>query len=660
MLDIIHVLHIGSLFVSGGFVVLNIKGQREHKGFQLKIDADVNSDIVVLTGKNGSGKTRLLESIQNRSSEVRIDGELIDSQEISIVPHSSLNPNLSNGYDITQRQARITATLRFYEQIKHEFDLPYDQNHANMYARNSMGRDNGLDYLSLFRLISSIAKTLDKPASELTDNDIILHFEEPMNNILGIQNISSIVNQYIQRKEQNEINEWKNTIKKQDVDYFTDEEFINVFGNKPWLTINEILNDTFEGKFQFNIPDEASKSYAYQAQLIQSHTGNPVGVDALSSGEKTLLWLALTLFNSQYYDANIIKVPRVLLIDEPDAFLHPKMVAKMYKVLDSFHRNFGSKVVITTHSPTTVALAPDNSVYIIEQGVLTLVEKDVAISELLDGITQISLSPDNRRQVFVESQYDANVYQLIYSKLVHRSTEIDPKISLNFISSGPKMAAKQIEDKVKQILRIDDLDRIQDFIQAVNGVGSCSHVIGQVDALIENGNNSVRGIIDWDKKNCSNNKIAVLGENYAYSIENIALDPICIMLLLHMHEPDKFTVFDICGKDTSWLLWLEDIELLQASLDKFILKVLGRDNNKDVTTSYISGINLLTDTEYLNKQGHSLEKIVKQNYPQLNAFATSKKDGELKWKIVQKSMITYTDGKLIPKAFESVISSVQK
>ncbi|OBU17632.1 hypothetical protein AYY20_18970 [Photobacterium aquimaris] len=641
-------------------MVLNIKGQREHKGFQLKIDADVNSDIVVLTGKNGSGKTRLLESIQNRSSEVRIDGELIDSQEISIVPHSSLNPNLSNGYDITQRQARITATLRFYEQIKHEFDLPYDQNHANMYARNSMGRDNGLDYLSLFRLISSIAKTLDKPASELTDNDIILHFEEPMNNILGIQNISSIVNQYIQRKEQNEINEWKNTIKKQDVDYFTDEEFINVFGNKPWLTINEILNDTFEGKFQFNIPDEASKSYAYQAQLIQSHTGNPVGVDALSSGEKTLLWLALTLFNSQYYDANIIKVPRVLLIDEPDAFLHPKMVAKMYKVLDSFHRNFGSKVVITTHSPTTVALAPDNSVYIIEQGVLTLVEKDVAISELLDGITQISLSPDNRRQVFVESQYDANVYQLIYSKLVHRSTEIDPKISLNFISSGPKMAAKQIEDKVKQILRIDDLDRIQDFIQAVNGVGSCSHVIGQVDALIENGNNSVRGIIDWDKKNCSNNKIAVLGENYAYSIENIALDPICIMLLLHMHEPDKFTVFDICGKDTSWLLWLEDIELLQASLDKFILKVLGRDNNKDVTTSYISGINLLTDTEYLNKQGHSLEKIVKQNYPQLNAFATSKKDGELKWKIVQKSMITYTDGKLIPKAFESVISSVQK
>nr|WP_269117334.1 AAA family ATPase [Psychrobacter sp. Ps6] len=519
-----------------------------------------------------------------------------------------------------------------------------------------MGRDNSLDYLSLFRLVSSISQTLGKPASELTHDEIILYFEEPANNILGIQSLSTISNQYIKRKEQNEINEWKNTIKNVDVDYLTDEEFVNVFGDKPWLIINEILNDTFEGKFQFNTPDETSRSYAYQAQLIQNETGKPISVDALSSGEKTLLWLALTLFNSQYYNSTIVKVPRVLLIDEPDAFLHPKMVVKMYKVLDSFQRNFGSKVVITTHSPTTVALAPDNSIYIIEQGVLTLVEKDVAISELLDGITQISLSPENRRQVFVESQYDANVYQLIYSRLIHRSTKIDPKISLNFVSSGPKVPVKQIEDKVKQILRVDDSNRIQEFLQAVNGVGSCSHVIGQVHALAEIGNNSVRGIIDWDRSNRSDSEIVVLGEDYAYSIENIALDPICIMLLLHMNKPDKFTMVE----NISWVAWLKDIELLQASLDKFILKVLGRENNKNANISYLSGIKLLTDIEYLTQQGHSLEKIVKQNYPQLNAFSKSGKDGELKWEIVQKSMITYTDCEFIPKEFESAISAVQK
>ncbi|MCD1196755.1 hypothetical protein B4947_18535, partial [Vibrio cholerae] len=82
--------------------------------------------------------------------------------------------------------------------------------------------------------------------------------------------------------------------------------------------------------------------------------------------------------------------------------------------------------------------------------------------------------------------------------------------------------------------------------------------------------------------------------------------------------------------------------------------------NKDATIEYFSGIKLLTDSEYLIQQGHLLEKIVKQNYPQLNAFSKSGKDGELKWEIVQRSMITYTDCEFIPKAFESAISAVQK
>ena len=156
------------------------------------------------------------------------------------------------------------------------------------------------------------------------------------------------------------------------------------------------------------------------------------------------------------------------------------------------------------------------------------------------------------------------------------------------------------------------------------------------------------------------NEIVVFGEGYAYSIENIALDPICIMLLLHMNKPATFTMVDVCSQNISWLEWLKDIELLQVSLDKFILKVLGRVNNKDATISYFSGVKLLTDFEYLTKEGHSLEKMVKQNYPQLNAFSKSGKDGELKWEIVQKSMITYTNCEFIPKAFESAISAVQK
>lgn len=638
---------------------LFISGVKEHKAFILKQPYTIDGNIIVLTGKNGSGKSRFLESLHNGATQAQIDGEIIKQQDISNVTHSSLIPNFGNGYNSEQRISKIRATLRLYDQIKSDLIEPYNQEKESYYNANR-GRENALDYSSLFRLAQLVSRKLNKPANELSHDEIILHYEEPLGNILGLQNISNIFNQYIQRIEQNEINEWRNTVKGVAVGYLTHDEFISNFGGKPWERLNSILKETFDGKFSFNIPDEQSKSYDFQAQLIQNDLNIPVAIDALSSGEKTLLWLALTLFNSQYYDSLFVRVPKLLLIDEPDAFLHPKMVVKMYKVLESFNNNFNSKILITTHSPTTIALAPQNRIYIIHADEIDCVEKDAAIADLLDGITQISLSPENRRQVLVESQYDANIYHEIYSKLLRKSDRIDPKISLSFVSSGPKLPEQQLRDKIFQILKINDLQLIEQFIKDVNGVGSCSHVIGQVQSLTNSGNDNVRGIIDWDNHNQPIQNVSILAFTYAYSIENITLDPICILLLLHMSYPAIYTMQTVCGSDVSWHQWLKDKSLLQNSVDLFINKVLDRENRKDSRINYLCGISLSTDLCYLHSQGHELEGRIKIKYPQLNSFARPGKDGELKWAIVSKSMITYTDGDFIPEPFINVLASVQK
>lgn len=383
-------------------------------------------------------------------------------------------------------------------------------------------------------------------------------------------------------------------------------------------------------------------------------------MNALSSGEKTLLWLALTLFNSQYYDQLAVKTPKLLLLDEPDAFLHPQMVVKMYKVLGAFSESFHSRIFITTHSPTTVALAPERSTYVVSENAINPVTKDEGVSELLDGVTQISISPENRRQIFVESKYDANIYQSIYSKLIHSSDNIDPKISLNFVSSGPKMPEQQLKDKVKQVLNIHEELLLNEFVESINGAGNCVQVIGQVEALVQSDNETVRGIIDWDLKNRSSKYVSVFAQNYAYSIENIALDPICILLLLHADKPENFTMSMICGSDVHWTTWLDDNELLQESVDRYIRKVLKKENNKESKLSYMSGKVLLTDSEYLNMEGHPLEKLVKEKHPALNSFSRTGKDGELKQAIVSKSMINLTNGGFIPAVFEQVLSVVQK
>ncbi|QRK78212.1 AAA family ATPase [Shewanella sp. LZH-2] len=636
---------------------LKIEGKTEHKGFLLKEPAVLNGNILVLTGRNGSGKTRLIESLQNQCSMISIGDEIVNTKDVRLVEQSSLNPSIGSNYNDAQFQTKITGSLQLYDRIKNDLNSPYDQNKSQQYNRM---RDSGLDYESLFKLCMSISKTVNKSASELTHDDIILNFEEPLKNVLGMQNISTIFNQYIKRLNKNKYNEWLRTVKGEDVQYWSEEEFFNRFGERPWTIVNKILEDTFDGKFQFIIPDEKSQSYTYQTQLIQTDNHLLVSVEHLSSGEKTLLWLALTLFNSQYYDAEIAHAPKILLIDEPDAFLHPKMVLKMYQALESFKCNFNSIVLISTHSPTTVALAPSNEVFLVENDSISAVEKDSAIAQLLDGVTQISLNPKNRRQVFVESQYDADVYQAIYSKLVHKSNTIDPKISLSFVSSGPKMPKQQLIDKAKQVFDIKDEAILSEFVESINGIGNCVQVIGQVESLVENENNSVRGIIDWDRKNHPSRNVSVLAKDYAYSIENVTLDPVCILLLLHIEKPDIFTMVDVCGSDIHWSDWLKDLDILQESIDDYILCVLGRANKRDSSLRYISGIELFTDSEYLTKNGHDLERLVKEKYPGLNAFCKKGKDGELKYSIVNKSMLNLTKGDFIPSVFEKVLSEVQK
>jgi len=222
------------------------------------------------------------------------------------------------------------------------------------------------------------------------------------------------------------------------------------------------------------------------------------------------------------------------------------------------------------------------------------------------------------------------------------------------------MPEDQLKGKAKQILNIADEELLNEFAISINGVGSCAQVIGQVEALNQNENETVRGIIDWDIKNNPKSNISVLAYNYAYSIENITLDPICILLLLHLEQPTSFTVESICGKSIDWQEWLLNDKLLQSSIDQFILKVLKQVNSKDSNLEYMSGKILLTDSRYLKMNGHKLEQLIKEEYPELRAFSKKGKDGELQLSIVNKSMITYTSGKFIPKVFETVLADVQK
>jgi predicted ATPase len=64
----------------------------------------------------------------------------------------------------------------------------------------------------------------------------------------------------------------------------------------------------------------------------------------------------------------MLMLPRALLLDEIDASLHPSMIRTLLNAVQTAFVDKGSKVIVATHSPTTVALTPASSLYFVEAG----------------------------------------------------------------------------------------------------------------------------------------------------------------------------------------------------------------------------------------------------------------------------------------------------
>lgn len=100
--------------------------------------------------------------------------------------------------------------------------------------------------------------------------------------------------------------------------------------------------------------------------------------------------LIFALFNS----SNHGKFPQLMLFDEPDAHLHPSLtdvfLDVIQRVLIKKHR---VKVIISTHSPSTVALAPDSSIYVMDKtlGYPVKQDKSTALKILSNGLASMSI-----------------------------------------------------------------------------------------------------------------------------------------------------------------------------------------------------------------------------------------------------------------------------
>lgn len=165
----------------------------------------------------------------------------------------------------------------------------------------------------------------------------------------------------------------------------TDEEFYKHYGAIPWEVFNEILK-TISG-FKYEIPFDSSSVFLdrnYQLKLYEKSKNVEIDFDDLSSGERVLMALAACMYKEKA-DGHF---PDVLLLDEIDASLHPSMIKNLLKIINDIFLARNMKVILATHSPTTVVLSSEESIFIVnnrDEYLIQKAPKEDAVDILSEG-----------------------------------------------------------------------------------------------------------------------------------------------------------------------------------------------------------------------------------------------------------------------------------
>jgi predicted ATPase len=436
----------------------------------------------VLTGLNGSGKTHLLELLAysisganipphgSFTSSTKLTGDTIGPKDIAFIPDRWV----FGGSPLIGIAEMQQAKQQLHSELRNNKDV------GRIALRHRIEQ-----------LIGKRVEQLDQGAfAKLLPDDFVFLLEEA-NLARGLAHL--FVAHRLQMLRELEQGTHAADLEKK-------------LGPTPWDVVNEILK-AGEFPYQVNSPQERSLTEQYEVLLVDKQSDKNLRPHELSSGEQTLLAVALWLFNSKHYG----RYPKLFLMDEPDAHLHPSMTRQFLNVLkDVLVERYGVRVMLTTHSPSTVALAPDGSLFEMRRTPPRIVaspSKASTIGLLTAGL--VTVSPATR-YVLVEDEDDVEFYEALRDIL----TEYGPSRDVRAIKPSPTLV----------------------FLPASTGKGKGktgggnSVVEGWITKLEEPPlAEIIRGAIDRDAANVGSPRLKVLGR---YSIENYMLDPFVVFGIL--------------------------------------------------------------------------------------------------------------------------------
>lgn len=370
-------------------------------------------DFVVLTGVNGSGKSHLLDAIDKR--HVAIEG--MENPHIVLFNYETFRLDNEPVFNAHQLSSERESAWAYHQQhIKNQAQSwrsglggNYEELKASCKSEKKSLWNFKLDSLQQYKQqfkkffnrqdirqnqqaqgIYSLAKQLPYGIDEIGHDDFVRLYKPFMfkNDFLPHQ-LGKVFWDYYVKYRGNQVNEYQNEKYGKNYEALSEADFISIHGRPPWDLVNEIL-ETFDTlKYKVTSPEGSDYFGNFQLKLKHTEKANlEIEFSNLSSGERVLMALVASVYKS----SGDKHFPDLLLLDEVDASLHPSMMKNMLEVIERIFLHQGVKVILITHSPTTLALAPEESVYVMNRSGINRIEKkskQEALSILTQGFATI-------------------------------------------------------------------------------------------------------------------------------------------------------------------------------------------------------------------------------------------------------------------------------
>jgi ABC-type cobalamin/Fe3+-siderophores transport system ATPase subunit len=334
-------------------------------------------DFCVFVGKNGAGKTHLLRSIE--SGHVKIDN--IDKDRVTYFNFQSFLINNQKAVTARNLEDEKDQAWNLFEQLR--TNGTFNDNETQTKTQILRHTKNNPKQRCL---IETGIYLSGKKVSELDKNTFLKFAEYIPDDYQLLDSLSEICFDYQKRYIIAQLPISNGGEGK------TEQELLEINRKSPWHFINRMF-ETFGLPHKITPPPFTAGdiiktgNIEYQARPV--YDDFEIGFEDLSSGERILCALAITVFQDQ----DKTSFPELLLLDEVDASLHPSMVKNLLSVINDIFIKNGCKVILATHSPTTASLVDETSVFEIKTGkVLDKIQKIsqiMAVEILSEGLMSL-------------------------------------------------------------------------------------------------------------------------------------------------------------------------------------------------------------------------------------------------------------------------------